>query len=281
MLVWKDLQGVSKTLNFLLHIFKAVSVKCLRLKCIFSISRTPVKNLLHRVLNSMSRNLEVSSHLVHNLKRRFYESLNKFTVEKYLLFRRYLCNVFTHSRLWKGKHVSALCTLRSLKGWKKEEGENRRFFKKKNKTKTPQQRKRFNYLSELHEILRIASWWLPDQGCRCYRQHASLNIHPARIGSPQRRADVPLRFPEAFYYTTPNSDVLHLGRNPPVIDRHFFFSLLFWNTSHDRFGFLHFPLCHSSETKSGRLQMHTPSTAFSIDTQIPRVQYRCNILRRL
>lgn len=109
-----------------------------------------------------------------------------------------------------------------LKGGKRKRGKTGFFFfkkktKNKNKTKTPQQRKRFNYSSELHEIL------LPDQGCRCYRQHASLNIHPAKIGSPQRRADLPLRFPEAFYYTTPNSDVLHLGRNPPEIDRHFFF----------------------------------------------------------
>lgn len=156
---------------------------------------------------------------------------------------------------------------------------------KKTQKQTPQQRKQFNYSSELHELLQIAAWWLPDQGCCCYRQHAWLNTRPAKKGSPQTRADPPLRFPEALYYTPPNPEVLHLGRNPPVIDRCFFYffflSLLFWNTSHDRFGFLHFPLCHSSETKSGRLQMHTPSTAFSIDARIPRVQYRCNILRRL
>lgn len=85
---------------------------------------------------------------------------------------------------------------------------------------------------------------------------------------------------DTFYYTTPHPEVLHLDRNPVRNWRvfGFFFSLLFWHTSHDRFGFLHFPLCHSTETKSGRLQMHTPSTAFSIDTQIPRAQHRCNIL---
>lgn len=87
---------------------------------------------------------------------------------------------------------------------------------------------------------------------------------------------------DAFHYATKCRSVAsgqETARNWQLF--FLFFSLVFWNSSHDRFGFLHFPLCHSSETKSGRLQMHPPSTAFSIDTWIPRVRYRCNKLRRL
>lgn len=156
MLIWEDLQGGSKILHFLLCIFKAVSVKCCRLKCMFSISRTPVKNLLHTVLDSSSRNLEVSSHLFHNLKSIFMKLLITLVLKNTCFFAGIYV---TYSQPFGfGRESTSLpfALWDVLKG-RKGRGGTKGFFLKKNNKQTPQQHERFNYSSELHEILRIAS----------------------------------------------------------------------------------------------------------------------------
>lgn len=102
---------------------EAASVKRHRLKCMFPISRTPMKNLLATELEFNS-NLEVSSQLLNNLKSIFMKLLitwdrknahtkfpNSFLWASYTAISRWW---------WNRKLVSALCTLKSLKGQKKK-----------------------------------------------------------------------------------------------------------------------------------------------------------------
>lgn len=86
-------------------------------------------------------------------------------------------------------------------------------------------------------------------------------LHSARLiehppwwkGSAQARAD-----PHVLLFVRWLGS--HLAESGSVAFVDVFLLPLLSFTSHDRFGFLHFPLCHSSETRSGRSPTHTPST---------------------
>lgn len=93
-----------------------------------------MKNLL-ATEPEFNSNLEVSSQLLHNLKSIFMKLLITLDLKKrsrqipQIRFygRFYITESYTAilRRRWNGKLVSALCTLKSLKGQKKKGGEQK------------------------------------------------------------------------------------------------------------------------------------------------------------